>query len=210
MNIAELVFPQAGAEAAEDTVAREARGTSLKDGGQRGLVRALSHAARAGTQVRRKVSERRPTQDTHFNRGLQLFCFEQTGDGSGEKERDEPTGSCSKAQAKVTVLCTEDRHERDLVKSQTHIHNQSQTNLHGDWTWSYKQGVKDNVRDLGLGKLSWLEGEYQFGTCSTRKSTDIQTDLQQEADSTGLEFKGKSHARNIHSVALHLGSALTI
>lgn len=30
-----------------------------------------------------KVSERKPTQDTCFNRGLQLFCLEQTGDGVG-------------------------------------------------------------------------------------------------------------------------------
>ena len=47
------MFPQAGAEAAEDTVARETWGTSLRDGGQRGRVRAPSHAARAGTQVRK-------------------------------------------------------------------------------------------------------------------------------------------------------------
>ena len=137
------MFPQAGAEAAEDMVARETRGMSLRDEGQRGLVRALSHAARAGTQVRRKVSERRPTQDTHFNRGLQLFCFEQTGDGSREKERDELTGSCSKAWAKVMVVCTEDQHERrDLVKSQTHIH---------------MLGKTEGKRRRGQQRMRWLD-----------------------------------------------------
>ena len=147
------MFPQAGAEAAEDMVARETRGMSLRDEGQRGLVRALSHAARAGTQVRRKVSERRPTQDTHFNRGLQLFCFEHTGDGSREKERDELTGSCSKAWAKVMVVCTEDQHERrDLVKSQTHIHNQSQTNLPGDCTWSLQARSQRQHQRFGSGE----------------------------------------------------------
>lgn len=69
--------PKQETEAAEDTVARETWDMSLRDEGQRGLVRAPSHTARAGTQGRRKVSgQRRATEDTHFNRGLQLLCLE--------------------------------------------------------------------------------------------------------------------------------------
>ena len=60
--------PKQETEAAEDTVSRETWGVSLRDGGQRGLVRALSHTAGAGTRVRRKVSgQRRATEDTHFS-----------------------------------------------------------------------------------------------------------------------------------------------